>query len=196
MAFLDSSSSVIDCILTRKGRELLAKNDGSFRIVKFAFGDDEINYQLYDLNTDNDTDILNLPILEPSSNEQTALRYRLLTMGQGTVSVARLVATPELVILGLKGQQGFTSSYPSNAAITVKTIGGTDNSYTVISRDSRIVSVTLSTITLDNDEDGGSTAIVILNGQPREGSTLVDITGNDTGATTTIAVTVSPTNIL
>ena len=48
MAFLDSSTAVIDAILTRKGRELLARNDGSFQITKFAFGDDEINYQLYD----------------------------------------------------------------------------------------------------------------------------------------------------
>ena len=46
MAFLDSSTAVIDAILTRKGRELLARNDGSFQITKFAFGDDEINYQL------------------------------------------------------------------------------------------------------------------------------------------------------
>ena len=44
MAFLDSSTAVIDAILTRKGRELLARNDGSFQITKFAFGDDEIYY--------------------------------------------------------------------------------------------------------------------------------------------------------
>ena len=37
MAFLDSSTAVIDAILTRKGRELLARNDGSFQITKFAF---------------------------------------------------------------------------------------------------------------------------------------------------------------
>ena len=71
MAFLDSTTAVIDAILTRKGRELLAKNDGSFQITKFAFGDDEINYQLYDATkaTDQDSDILNLPVLEPVSNE-------------------------------------------------------------------------------------------------------------------------------
>ena len=32
--------AIIDCILTTKGRELLAKNDGSFKITKFALGDD------------------------------------------------------------------------------------------------------------------------------------------------------------
>ena len=77
MAFLDSSTAVIDAILTRKGRELLARNDGSFQITKFAFGDDEINYQLYDATkaTDQDADILNLPVLEPVSNENVALLY-------------------------------------------------------------------------------------------------------------------------
>ena len=70
MAFLDSTTAVIDAILTRKGRELLAKNDGSFQITKFAFGDDEINYQLYDATkaTNQDADILSLPVLEPISN--------------------------------------------------------------------------------------------------------------------------------
>ena len=65
MAFLDSTTAVIDAILTRKGRELLAKNDGSFQITKFAFGDDEINYQLYDATkaTDQDSDILNPSVI-------------------------------------------------------------------------------------------------------------------------------------
>ena len=87
MAFLDSSTAVIDAILTRKGRELLARNDGSFQITKFAFGDDEINYQLYDATkaTDQDADILNLPVLEPVSNENVALLYRLITLPDGSL---------------------------------------------------------------------------------------------------------------
>ena len=188
MAFLDSSSSVLDCILTRKGRELLAKNDGSFKIVKFAFGDDEINYQLYNLDNDDDNDILNLPILEPSSNEETALRYRLITLGQGAVTVARLIATPNLLVLSSKKDPN--PVIPTSGAITIKTIGATDNSYTVSSRDNRIVTTSVSNVTLDNDSDGGSTAIIIITAGEVSGSTLVDITGNDSGATTTIAINV------
>lgn len=188
MAFLDSSSSVVDCILTRKGRELLAKNDGSFKIVKFSFGDDEINYQLYNLNTDDDADILNLPILEPSSNEETALRYRLITMGQGAVSVARLVLTPNLLVLSSRIDPN--PGIPTSGAITVKTIGGTDNSYSLTTRDARIATASLSNVTLDNDEDGGSTAIIIITAGDVSGSTLIDIVGNDTGAISTIAVNV------
>ena len=96
MAFLDSTTAVIDAILTRKGRELLAKNDGSFQITKFAFGDDEINYQLYDATkaTDQDSAILNLPVLEPVSNENVALLYRLVTLPEGTLRISTLKVTP------------------------------------------------------------------------------------------------------
>lgn len=49
MAFLDNSGDIIlDAVLTDTGRMRLAKGDGSFKITKFALGDDEINYKLYD----------------------------------------------------------------------------------------------------------------------------------------------------
>ena len=40
MGYLDNSSITVDAILTKRGRELLARNDGSFRITQFALGDD------------------------------------------------------------------------------------------------------------------------------------------------------------
>ena len=48
MAFLDNSGDIIlDAVLTDTGRKRLARGDGSFRIAKFALGDDEIDYNLY-----------------------------------------------------------------------------------------------------------------------------------------------------
>ena len=48
MAFLDNTGDIIlDAVLTDEGRKRLAQGDGSFRIVKFALGDDEIDYSLY-----------------------------------------------------------------------------------------------------------------------------------------------------
>ena len=47
MGYLNNSVITIDAILTTKGRELLAANDGSFRITQFALADDEIDYTLY-----------------------------------------------------------------------------------------------------------------------------------------------------
>ena len=42
MGFLDHSTNniIIDAVLTDKGRELLAKNNGTFRISHYSFGDD------------------------------------------------------------------------------------------------------------------------------------------------------------
>ena len=70
MAFLDNSGDIIlDAVLTDTGRYRLAKGDGSFRVAKFALGDDEINYRLYDKNNTSgsayyDLSILQTPILE------------------------------------------------------------------------------------------------------------------------------------
>ena len=62
MAFLDNSGDIIlDAVLTDTGRYRLAKGDGSFRIAKFALGDDEIDYSLYNKMTSSayvDLDIL------------------------------------------------------------------------------------------------------------------------------------------
>ena len=50
MGYLDNSSITIDAILTKKGRELLARNDQSFNITHFALADDEIDYGLFNEN--------------------------------------------------------------------------------------------------------------------------------------------------
>ncbi len=46
MAILNPTTITVDAILTKKGRELLARNDGSFKITQFALADDEIDYSL------------------------------------------------------------------------------------------------------------------------------------------------------
>ena len=47
MGYLNNQVVTIDAILTKKGRELLARGDGSFNITQFALADDEIDYTLY-----------------------------------------------------------------------------------------------------------------------------------------------------
>ena len=50
MAILNPTVVTVDAILTTKGRELLARNDGSFQITQFSLADDEIDYTLYNPN--------------------------------------------------------------------------------------------------------------------------------------------------
>lgn len=88
MAFLDNSGDIIlDAVLTDTGRKRLAKGDGSFRITKFAFGDDEINYNLYDYNHASgsayfDLNILQSPVFEAFTNNTSVIKSKLLTIAR------------------------------------------------------------------------------------------------------------------
>jgi hypothetical protein len=86
MAFLDNSGDIIlDAVLTDTGRMRLAKGDGSFKITKFALGDDEINYRLYNKNHPSgsayyDLEILQTPVLEAFTDNAASLKSKLLTI--------------------------------------------------------------------------------------------------------------------
>ena len=84
MAFLDNSGDIIlDAVLTDTGRMRMAKGDGSFRIVSFAFGDDEIDYSNYTAVTASgyeDLQILQTPVLEAFTNNASSMKSKLLTI--------------------------------------------------------------------------------------------------------------------
>jgi len=86
MAFLDNSGDIIlDAVLTDTGRHRLAMGDGSFRITKFALGDDEINYGLYDKNNLSgsayyDLNILQTPVLEAFTNNTSLMKSKLISV--------------------------------------------------------------------------------------------------------------------
>jgi len=85
MAFLDNSGDIIlDAVLTDHGRKVLAKGDGSFKITKFALGDEEVNYTLYNSSHASgsayyDLEILQTPILESFTNNASSMKTQLLT---------------------------------------------------------------------------------------------------------------------
>ena len=91
MAFLDNSGDIIlDAVLTDTGRLRLAQGDGSFRITKFALGDDEINYGLY--NKDHlsgsayyDLEVLQTPVLEAFTNNTSNLKSKLVTISRTNI---------------------------------------------------------------------------------------------------------------
>jgi hypothetical protein len=86
MAFLDNSGDIIlDAVLTDTGRHRLARGDGSFRIAKFALGDDEINYQLYDKQNASgsayyDLSVLQTPVLEAFTNNTSLMKSKLISI--------------------------------------------------------------------------------------------------------------------
>jgi len=99
MAFLDNSGDIIlDAVLTDTGRLRLAKGDGSFKITQFAFGDDEINYSLYNKNHPSgsayyDLDILQSPVFEAFTNNASSMKSLLLSNPN-----SQLLYLPSLVL--------------------------------------------------------------------------------------------------
>ena len=86
MAFLDNSGDIIlDAVLTDTGRKRLAQGDGSFKIVKFAFGDDEIDYSSFNGNHSSgsayyDLEILQTPIFEAFTNNTANMKSKLVSL--------------------------------------------------------------------------------------------------------------------
>jgi hypothetical protein len=86
MAFLDNSGDIIlDAVLTDTGRYRLAKGDGSFKIVKFALADDEINYASYDKDHVSgsaffDLTVLQTPVLEAFTNNTSTMNSKLISI--------------------------------------------------------------------------------------------------------------------
>lgn len=89
MGYLNNTAVTVDAILTKKGRELLARGDGSFRITQFALSDDEIDYTLYNPTHPSGSAfygeaIENMPLLEAFPDETQIMKYKLVTLPRGT----------------------------------------------------------------------------------------------------------------
>jgi hypothetical protein len=89
MALLNNTFVTIDAVLTKKGRELLARNDGSFQITQYALADDEIDYTLYNPNHPSGSAfygeaIEKMPVIEAFPDEAQIMRYKLVTLPRGT----------------------------------------------------------------------------------------------------------------
>ena len=117
MGYLNNSVITIDAILTTKGRELLAANDGSFRITQFALADDEIDYTLYNPSHPSGSAfygeaIDGMPLLEAFPEESQIMKYQLATLPRGTA---------KLPVLNL-GYSAITLQQGATVAITPQTL--------------------------------------------------------------------------
>ena len=100
MGFLNHSTSniIIDAVLTEKGRQLLARNDGSFVISSFSFADDEVDYSLiskYGKVTGKDKIEKNTPVSEAITNADYAIKYHLLNV-TGQNQSSRILHMPKI----------------------------------------------------------------------------------------------------
>ena len=92
MGYLNNSTVTVDAILTKKGRELLARNNGSFQITQFSLSDDEIDYTLYNPNHPSGSAFYGeaieaMPVLEAFPDETQIMKYKLVTLPRGTAKL-------------------------------------------------------------------------------------------------------------
>ena len=92
MGYLNNSSITVDAILTKKGRELLARGRDEFQITQFALADSEIDYDLYNPAHPLGTAyygaaIENMPIVEALTDETQMMKYKLVTLPKGTARI-------------------------------------------------------------------------------------------------------------
>lgn len=100
MGFLDSTTNnlILDAVITDVGRQFLARNDGSFSLVKFALGDDEVNYGIitkYGRSVGREKIEKNTPVLEALTNQTHAQKHKLIS-----VSNPNLLRLPTLSLSG------------------------------------------------------------------------------------------------
>ena len=215
MGYLNNTTVTVDAILTKKGRELLARNDGSFRITQFSLADDEIDYTLYNPNHPSGSAfygeaIENMPILEAFPDETQTMKYKLLTLPRGTA---------KLPVLEL-GYTTITLKQGSSLSITPQTLNylGTDSTfeasgYTATIGDSRTLSnfegVGINTSTAANLNTTSTvgtnvsrtvigttinltaTTVNTLFGTSNTLNTILTVTGRDSGARLTIPLNIT-----
>ena len=214
MAILNPTTVTVDAILTTKGRQLLARNDGSFQITQFALSDDEIDYTLYNpLHPSGSAyygeAIEATPVIEAFPNDTQIMRYKLVTLPRGTAKLpvinlgynsislkqgASLTITPQTL-----NYLGATSTFESNGYIVIAADGRLLASFqgTGITTTPTTTLNTTTGATLSVTQIGTSFTITGTTVNTLYGSTLTSLTttltvvGRDSGARITIPLVIN-----
>ena len=215
MAILNPTFVTVDAILTTKGRELLARNDGSFQITQFSLADDEIDYTLYNPNHPSGSAyygeaIENMPVIEAYPDDSQIMRYKLVTLPRGT---------SRLPVINV-GYTSITLRQGASLTITPQTLnylGATStfeaNGYIVTVSDSRLLSsfagtgiTTTTNITGLNTTSGtvlstsqvgtsftltGTTINTLFGSSLTTLTTTLTVIGRDSGARITIPLNIN-----
>lgn len=214
MGYLDNTSVTVDAILTNKGRELLAKGDGSFNITQFALADDEIDYDLWNPNHSLGSDfygivIENMPLTEAIPDETQAMKSRLLTLDNNTTTRIPTVQVDKASLTLNTGQSAIIQASTFGLNNANSTFGYSailsDSSVAIINPapDNEITSNILPTVpSISANAEATSIASLskgafrIVGKQlARDKTATITIIGNETGGSTTVSVTVKAANL-
>ena len=207
MAYLNNNILTVNAVLTKKGREILAKT-GGLNITAFALADDEIDYTQFNPNHPlgsayYDIAIRNTPIMEPITDESQSMKYKLVTLNDGITSVPTIsVAQSEITVD--RDYTGEILISPSTNPTYNVTLGYTSilankNVGTLIVTETNSLNSTSATVpTFSGDLTSQTSQVVIGNkfrfvpnaGLSKTTTTNITIIGNESGGNTSITVTV------
>ena len=215
MGYLNNSVVTVDAILTKKGRELLAKNDGSFRITQFALADDEIDYTLYNPTHPSGSAFYgealeNMPLLEAFPNETQIMKYKLVTLPRGTSKMpvldlgygsitlkqgATLSITPQTLNY-LSGNQTFESSGYTAIISDVRLFNtfngvGVNTEAADAANSTTTIGTNVSKTVVGTTINLTATTVNTLFGTNTQLQATLTVIGRDSGARLTIPVTVT-----
>jgi len=217
MGYLNNAVITVDAILTTKGRESLAANDGSFVITQFALADDEIDYTLYNPTHPSGSAyygeaIVNQPLLEAFPIESQIMKYKLATLPRGTAKMpilnlgyaaitlqqgAQLAITPQTLNYLGNDQTFETSGYVATISdvralssfdgIGIQTTAATTSNLT----STTTIGTNVSSTVTGTQINLRATTINTLFGNNSTIVTTLTVTGLDSGARITVPVTIT-----
>jgi hypothetical protein len=219
MAILNNNTVTVDAILTAKGRELLARNDGSFRITQFSLADDEVDYTLYNPQHPSGSAFYGqaieaMPVMEAFPDDTQIMIYKLATLPRGTSKLpvinvgynsislkqgATLTITPQTL-----NYLGATSTFEANGyAVTIADVRflstfsatGVAGSETTPTGITQTVGSQLSqTIIGTSFTLTGTTINTLFGSNLNQITTTITVLGRDSGARITIPLTITKSN--
>jgi len=217
MGYLNNSVVTVDAILTNKGRELLARGDGSFRITQFALSDDEIDYTLYNPTHPSGSTFYgqaleNMPLLEAFPETTQNLKYKLVTLPRGTSKMpvldagfaaitlkqgALLAITPQtLNYLGnnqVFEQNGYTATIADVRVLSSFNGVGVNTEQAQALNSSETIGTNVSKTVVGTTINLTATTVNTLFGSNTQLNTTLQLVGRDSGARITLPVTITKT---
>jgi len=219
MGYLNNQVVTVDAILTKKGRELMAKNDGSFQITQFSLADDEIDYTLYNPTHPSGSAfygeaIDNMPLLEAFPTETQIMKYQLTTLPRGTAKLpvldlgysaitlkqgASLAITPQTLSY-LGNAQAFETSGYSATISDVRLLGtysgigiNTTSAVDANANATTTIGTNVSKTIIGSQINLRATTVNTLFGTNISLSATLTVVGLDSGARLTIPITITKT---
>lgn len=214
MGYLSNTVVTVDAILTKKGRELLAKGDGSFRITQFAVADDEIDYTLYNPNHPSGSAFYGeaieaMPLLEAFPDENQIMKYKLTTLPRGTARLpildlgfsairlkqgASLAITPQtLNYLGASQtfeSAGYVATIADARVLNTFNGVGINTPEATALNSTTTLGTNVSKTVIGTSINLTATTVNTLFGDNTQLQTTITVIGRDSGARLTIPVTI------